>query len=251
MRNTPGVALITGGASGIGAAAASRLSRDGNQVAVADIDEVRARSVAAEIAAAGGTCVAFGVDLADPTSVNELIDATVDRFGSLDTVFNAAGILEPGTATEISIESWNRTISVNLTGTFNVCRAAIAVMLTGPGGAIINTSSSTGAHDAIGGLVGYVASKGGVTLLTKALAIDYATQGVRINAIAPGPTDTPMLRTAVPDEHERAEFARSLPMQRLGTPDEIAAVVSFLASPDASFITGAIIPVDGGQTAHV
>jgi len=245
------VALVLGGASGIGAAAALRLSRDGHRVVVADIDEPGAHRIAATITQAGGTATSHGVDLSDRESVVELVGVTMDEHGSLDVLFNAAGVLETGTATDISPESWDRTIAVNLTGTFNACRAAVPAMLKSGGGSIINTSSSTGAHDAIGGLVSYVASKGGVTMLTKALAIDYATQGIRVNAIAPGPTDTPMLRDAIPSEEERAEFARSFPMERLGHTDEIAAVVSFLASSDASFITGAIIPVDGGQTAHV
>ncbi len=245
------VALVIGGASGIGAAAARRLAHDGNRVVVADIDEARAQVVAAEIADAGGGSMPYGVDLADPQSLLALVEATVAEYGSLDTLFNAGGVLETGTATDISHESWDRTIAVNLTGTFDACRAVIPAMLEGGGGSIINTSSSTGAHDAIGGLVSYVASKGGVTMLTKALAIDYATDGIRVNAIAPGPTDTPMLRAAFTTEQERTEFAKSFPMQRLGHPDEIAAVVSFLASSDASFITGAIIAVDGGQTAHV
>ncbi|MCZ7532693.1 MAG: SDR family oxidoreductase [Acidimicrobiia bacterium] len=251
MTSATGVALITGGASGIGAATAARFARDGNRVVIADIDEAQAQSVAATIGEHGGTCVSYGVDLTDLSSVVELVEATVSRFGSLSTLFNSAGILEPGTATEITLASWNRTISVNVTGTFHACRAAIPAILAYGGGAIINTSSSTGAHDAIGGLVSYVTSKGGVTMLTKALAIDYAADGIRVNAIAPGPTDTPMLRTAVPGKHDREEFAGTIPMKRLGRPEEIAAVVSFLASSDASFITGAVIPVDGGQTAHV
>lgn len=251
MAQHQGVALVLGGASGIGAASALRLSRDGYRIVVADIDESGALGVATSITQSGGTATSHGVDLSDLQSVVDLVSATVAEHGSLNILFNAAGVLDTGTATDISPESWDRTIAVNLTGTFNACRAAIPAMLESGGGSIINTSSSTGAHDAIGGLVSYVASKGGVTMLTKALAIDYATQGIRVNAIAPGPTDTPMLRDAIPSEQERAEFAKSFPMERLGHPDEIASVVSFLASSDASFVTGAIIPVDGGQTAHV
>jgi NAD(P)-dependent dehydrogenase (short-subunit alcohol dehydrogenase family) len=141
-------------------------------------------------------------------------------------------------------------LNVNLTGTFLCSKAALAHMTEQGRGAIINVASTTGSHDACAHAAAYVTSKGGVTLLTRSMAIDYAKQGVRVNVICPGPTDTPMLRNALtPGELEA--FARTFPMNRLGQPEEIAGAALFLASEDASFVTGAILHVDGGQTAEV
>lgn len=245
------VAIVTGGGSGIGAASARRLAADGWLVVVSDIDGLAAEAVANDVTAQGGNAYALECDVSDAESTSAMADAVMSRHQSIAALFNAGGILIGGTAIEIGPLEWQKTIDVNLTGTFNACRSVIPHMVESGGGSIINTSSSTGAHDAIGGLVGYVASKGGVTLLTKSLAIDHIGVGVRVNAIAPGPTDTPMLRRAFPTEEERQAFGETLPIRRLGHPDEIAAVVAFLASDEASFVNGAIIAVDGGQTAHV
>ena len=141
-------------------------------------------------------------------------------------------------------------LAVNLTGTFLCSKAALAHMVAKGRGVIINVASTTGAHDACAHAAAYVTSKGGVTLLTRSMAIDYAKQGIRVNAICPGPTDTPMLRNALTPEELEA-FAKTFPMNRLGRPEEIAGAALFLASEDASFVTGAILHVDGGQTAEV
>jgi len=163
---------------------------------------------------------------------------------------NAASILLLKNALDTSVSEWKQLMDINLTGTFVACKEAISHMKETGGGSIINFSSSTGNYDAAKNSVAYVASKGGVTLLTKALAIDHAKDGIRVNAVAPGPTDTPMLRVHMSDK-ERFEFSRTLPIQRLGSPKEIAEVVIFLASDEASFVNGAVIAVDGGQTAEV
>jgi len=145
---------------------------------------------------------------------------------------------------------WNRMMAVNLTGTFLCSKAALAHMAAKNRGTIINVASTTGAHDACARAAAYVTSKGGVTLLTRSMAVDFAKQGIRVNVICPGPTDTAMLRNAMSAE-ELGAFAKTYPMGRLGRPEEIASAALFLASEDASFVTGAVLYVDGGQTAEI
>jgi meso-butanediol dehydrogenase/(S,S)-butanediol dehydrogenase/diacetyl reductase len=155
-----------------------------------------------------------------------------------------------GSALETDEKTWNRVMAVNLSGTFWCCKAVLPQMIKRGGGSIINVSSSTGAHDAKGNTVAYVTSKGGVALMTKAMAIDHAKANVRINALCPGPTDTPMLRSVLSLEQMDA-FAATFPMGRMGRPEELAYAALFLASDEASFVTGAMMAVDGGQTAEV
>lgn len=235
--------VVTGGASGIGAAVALAFSKAGAVVTVADLSQESAGKAAA---AMGGNARGIAVDVADEASVAGLFAAVGPR---VDVLVCAAGLFFGGTAEATPLADWNRIIGVNLTGSFLCARAAIPLMRPA-GGAIILLSSSTGAHDAIGGAVAYVASKGGVTLLTKALAVDHAAEGIRVNAIAPGPTDTPMLRGLM-NEEDRLAFGRSLPIGRLGAAEDFAGAALFLASPEAVFVTGAILSVDGGQTALV
>jgi len=239
--------VVTGGASGIGEAVAAGFCRAGADVLVADLSGDRATEAAARMAADGaGSARPCAVDVADETSVAAMMALPPDR---IDVLVCAAGLFFGGNAEATSVEDWNRIIAVNLTGSFLCARAAIPRMRP-QGGAIVLMSSSTGAHDALPGAVGYVASKGGVTMLTKALAVDHAGEGIRVNAIAPGPTDTPMLRGLMTSD-EREAFGRTLPIGRLGTPAEIADAALFLAGSSATFLTGAILSVDGGQTALV
>jgi meso-butanediol dehydrogenase/(S,S)-butanediol dehydrogenase/diacetyl reductase len=238
--------IVTGGASGIGKAIAAGFCARGARVIVADLSLERAEQAAAEMAGSDGTAEPCAVDVADAASVDRMM---ARAGGHLDVLVCAAGLFHHGTAEGTTLIEWQRIIDVNLTGTFLCARAAVPLMRPA-GGSIINLSSSTGAHDASAGAVAYVASKGGVTLLTKAMAIDHAAENIRVNAIAPGPTDTPMLRGLM-SEPDRIAFGESLPIKRLGRPEEFVAAALFLASEGARFVTGAILPVDGGQTAQV
>ena len=244
------VAIVTGGGSGIGRAVAIRFAAEGAAVAVADIVAGNAVAVAAEIGAEGGRAFGMGVDVTDPAQVRALVDRAVSEFGGIDVLMTAAGVLGFGSVVETEPDSWNRIIGVNLTGTYLCARAVIPWMVERGGGSIVTVSSSTGAHDAAPGTAAYVASKGGVAMLTKAMSVDHARQGIRANAIAPGPTDTPMLGSVMTPEELRA-FGEAMPVGRLAQPAELAAAALFLASDEASYVTGAVLAVDGGQTAKV
>lgn len=244
------IALVTGAASGIAQAVAIRFAAEGAAVMAADTDEKNGLETVARIRAAGGRAEFIGLDVASSDQVKQAVQQTIDTLGGLHILFNGAGILAYGTAVETSEQIWNRVMAVNLTGTFLCSKACLPHLIAQGWGSVINVASTTGAHDACAQAVAYVSSKGGVTLLTRAMAIDHAKQGVRVNAICPGPTDTPMLRKALNPEQLEA-FAKTFPMGRLGRPEELTGAAVFLASDDASFVTGAMLYVDGGQTAEV
>jgi NAD(P)-dependent dehydrogenase (short-subunit alcohol dehydrogenase family) len=250
MRLPSQVALVTGGASGIARAVAFRFAQEGAAVMVADASERGGLATVDQICASGGKAVFALLDVSHADQVSRVVQRTIDELGGLHILFNGAGILAYGTALETTEDAWHRMIAVNLTGTFLCSKAALAHMVAQRRGTIINVASTTGSHDACAHAAAYVSSKGGVTLLTRSMAIDYAKQGIRVNVICPGPTDTPMLRNALTTEELEA-FAKTFPMNRLGRPEEIAGAALFLASEDASFVTGAILHVDGGQTAEV
>jgi len=184
---------------------------------VADTSEQGGTETVEQISAAGGKARFAKLDVSQTDQVEQVVQRTVEELGGLDILFNGAGILTYGTALETTEDAWNRMMAVNLTGTFLCSRAALAHMVPQGRGAIINVASTTGSHDACAHAAAYVSSKGGVTLLTRSMAIDFARHGIRVNAICPGPTDTPMLRNAL-TAVELEAFARTFPMGRLGRP---------------------------------
>jgi NAD(P)-dependent dehydrogenase (short-subunit alcohol dehydrogenase family) len=241
---------VTGAASGIARAAAQRFAAEGAAVVVADANTAGAGETVQLIRAAGGAASSLHLDVSDEAQVHDAVDSVLKQYGPIDVLLNGAAILFYGTALETEPAAWQRMLAVNLTGTYLCCRAVLPAMIERGRGSIINIASTTGAHDACAHAVAYVSSKGGVHMFSRALAIDHARQGIRVNVICPGPTDTPMLRDAMTPEQLHA-FANTFPMGRLGRPEEIAAAALFLASDDASFITGSVLYVDGGQTAEI
>jgi NAD(P)-dependent dehydrogenase (short-subunit alcohol dehydrogenase family) len=250
MRLAGKVAIVTGGGSGIGRATAERFAQEGAKIMVADYNAEMGQETVEAIKAAGGRATFVAVDVSDSAQVQQMVRVALEVYDGIDILFNNAGVLLDGTVLDTDEEAWNRLMSINLTGVYLCSRAVLPHMIRRGGGAIVNVSSSTGAQDVAGNIAAYVTSKGGVTLLTKAMAVDHARDNVRVNAIAPGPTDTPMLRNAMTPEGLE-QFAATFPMKRLGRPEELAAAALFLASDEASFVTGAVLPVDGGQTSQV
>jgi NAD(P)-dependent dehydrogenase (short-subunit alcohol dehydrogenase family) len=240
------LAFVTGAGSGIGAATARLLASEGCALALADIDLAAAQALADELKSQGAKAQAWAVNVADSRSVEEGVRGACEAHGGLDFAVNAAGITGHLMACgDYDIELWQRVLSVNLTGTFLCMRAQIQQMERKGAGAIVNISSIMG-KVALAGTAAYVASKHGTEGLTKAAALDYATKNIRINAVAPGYVDTPMIAGRKAATNDR--IVAMHPMGRIGEPHEIAAAIVFLLSPRASFITGAIHAVDGGFT---
>ncbi|WP_135821949.1 SDR family NAD(P)-dependent oxidoreductase [Halostella litorea] len=253
-RFTDETALVTGAGSGIGRATARRLASEGANVVVSDIDEERGEDVVAAIEDDGGTATFVAADVADAEDVERLVEVAVDTYGSLDIAHNNAGILTgfEGVA-DIDEGDWEALIDVNLKGVWAGMKAQLPVMEEQGGGVIVNTASEAGLVG-MGGLGNYVASKHGVVGLTKTAALEYAGRGVRVNAVAPGPTETNIQETMAGGSDPRelpfdTSAMSDVPMGRNADPEEMAGVVAFLCSDDASFVTGVTIPVDGGQAA--
>ena len=243
------VALVTGAASGIGQATAQRFAAEGARVVVVDIDAAGAESVAAAIRATGGQATAFRADVARPADAEAMIAHAVATFGGLDVLDNNATSGGMGRVADMDVADWERVVAVNLTAPFLAAKHAIPVRLARGGGVIVNISSAAGVQ-AEEGLAAYASAKAGVLALTRNIAAEYGRRGIRCNAVCPGAVLTPPTRAfiaAVDGIETRMKQAN--PLRRLAAPEEVAAVVVFLASDEASFVNGATIMVDGGATA--
>jgi NAD(P)-dependent dehydrogenase (short-subunit alcohol dehydrogenase family) len=252
MRLQDKVALITGGTSGIGEATAVLFAKEGAKIAITGRNEKRGHAVIEQILNGGGQAIFLRTDVRKAAECRRAVEETVSSFGRLDILFNNAGIFYPHTALDCSEEEWDLQIDVNLKGTFLMSKFVLPGMIEQGSGVIINNSSGWGI---VGGdaAIAYCASKGGVVLLTKAMAIDHGRQGIRVNCICPGDVDTPMLPEDARMRGQKWEDylagCSKRPLGRIGTSDEIAKAALFLASDDSSFMTGATLVVDGGGTA--
>lgn len=267
------VALITGGGSGIGEATAQRFGTEGARVLIVDINGTNAERVATALREQGGEASHLVADVTDPEAVQGMIQHAVKTFGRLDILHNNATAAEMGSVADLSLEGWNRTLAVNVTAPFLATKYAIPVMLDQGGGAIVNTASISGTRGDYG-MAAYNAGKAAVINFTRSAAIEYASRNIRMNCVCPGAIDTPAIRALtgsgaetphmavaggsvdlpkLPEEAQakvRERMGTAHPVGRLGTPQEIANLVLFLASDEASFITGAAYIIDGGLTAH-
>lgn len=246
------VAVVTGGASGIGRATALLFAREGATVAVVDLNEREGQTVVQEIINEGEKAIYVHADVSKAIDCQNAVQQIVRQLGKLDILFNNAGIIRRASVVELSERDWDRVMAVNVKSVFLLSKYAIPIMTKAGGGAIINTASGWGL---VGGqkAAAYCASKGAVVLLTKAMAIDHGEQNIRVNCVCPGDTDTPMLRNeakqlGTPEDEFLSESAQR-PLKRIGKPEEIAQAVLYLASDAASYVTGTALVVDGGGLA--
>lgn len=245
-------AIVTGGAGGIGRATSLAFAAEGASVAVVDLNAEAAEAVAEEIRAAGGNAIAIGADVSSEDDIIRVVATANEAFAGIDVVFNNAGIIRRTTAVETTVEEWDRVFGVNVRAIFLMCKHVVPVMKANGGGSIVNTGSGWGLKGG-GQAISYCASKGAVVNMTRALAIDHGPDGIRVNSVNPGDVDTGMLRDEAKQlGQDQAGFlaeAAERPLNRMGQPSEIAAAVVWLASDDASYVTGSALVVDGGGIA--
>lgn len=245
------IALVTGSRRGMGKSHAIALASQGAKVVVTDIDEKECQAVADEIKSKGGEAVAFKLDVSNKAEVNAVFDEVVKQYGRLDILVNNAGIYQSKPALEITEEDWDRTIDIDLKGEFLCAQKAAKEMAKNKWGRIINIASiaSGGVGVGIAGGCHYTAAKGGVIGMTETMAVEWAPLGINVNAIGPGAIDTPMVSAAQIPEEAMKQMMAGVPLKRIGRPEEVSAMVVFLASEEASYVTGATFYVDGGWLA--
>jgi 3-oxoacyl-[acyl-carrier protein] reductase len=244
MRFRDQVAVVTGGAKGIGRAVALAFVREGARVVLVDVDKAGLAALREEIEKGGGRVLAVPCDISSSSAVEEMVNLVEKTFGRIDILVNNAGIIRRGTIETVTEEDWDRVIAINLKGTFNCCRAVVGPMKKQGGGKIVNVSSIAAKSGDITSAPGYASSKAGGDALMKTMARQLAPCGIRVNAVAPHAIETEM--SAQWPEERRREIVASIPLGRLGKPEDVAEAVLFLASESASFITGEILDVNGG-----
>lgn len=245
-------AIVTGGGSGIGRGAALKLAAEGASIGVLDVNVRAAEQVANEIGSAGGNAIAVAANVANEAEVEAAVLAVEKRFGGLDTVIANAGVMLFGRdtiASELDLETWQQSIDVNLTGMFLTCKHGLRALVRNGGGAVVITGSPTGTHGCAPTFTAYSTSKAGTFGLMRILAIDYVRKNIRVNAVLPGTTNSPLVTTLMENPTTRAEFLGKIPMARAADASEIGNVIAFLASDEASYVTGAAWYADGGLTA--
>jgi NAD(P)-dependent dehydrogenase (short-subunit alcohol dehydrogenase family) len=245
-------ALVTGGGSGIGRAAAIKLAEEGAAVGILDINLEAAQQVAGCIRDTGHAAIALRVDVSEEEQVANAVDEVVTKFGGLDVVIPNAGVMLFGhdtIATELDLKTWRTNIDVNLTGMFLTCKHGIRALLRNGRGSVVITSSPTGVLGCAPSYTAYSCSKAGTFGLMRILAVDYVKHNIRVNAVLPGSTNSPLVTTLLEDPIKRVEFLNKIPMGRAAEPHEIANIIAFLASDEASFVTGAAWFADGGLSA--
>jgi len=245
-------AIVTGGGSGIGRAAAIKLAAEGASVAVLDVKLETAQATAALIEAAGGRALALRANVANEEEITQAVAEAEKTFGGLDTVIANAGIFLTGRdarATELDLATWREVIDVNLTGTFLTCKHGLRALLRNGAGSVVITGSPTGTHGCAPTFTAYSASKAGTHGLMRVLAVDYVGKNIRVNAVLPGTTSSPLVTTLMENPATRAEYLAKVPLARAADPKEIANVIAFLVSDEASYVTGATWYADGGLTA--